>query len=249
MSPNSVRIITAREAEFTEQEAFPYFAANFSASVQGLDEENDDPVMNEITNPEDEAKRLASVDQQIYEKLQQADREAQDIARRAYEEGFSSGESEGRSFGESQYSSYMQRLEGHFLELSDTCKLLSHAGEEEVLALALAFGEYLAGQQIQQSRQAIRPLLQAVLDAHPFAASDGSGKDQAALIVFLNPKDLEQLGDTYADRPGILLREDLELSRGSLRLEAPDGVLDATMERRRNRLLEMIHREREQRLA
>ena len=247
MSLSASRIITALEAENTQQEAFPYFAASFTPSVPGLDDENDDPVMSEISSPEEDAARLASVDQRIYEKLQQADREAQDIARRAYEEGFASGESEGRSFGESQYSAYIQRLDGHIQELSDSCRLLSHAGEEEVLALALAFGEYLAGQQIQQSPQAIRPLLQSILDSHPFAASEGSGANQAAIIVYLNTRDLEQLGDAYVDRPGVQLREDLDLSRGSLRLETQEGVLDATIERRRNRLLEMIHRQREQR--
>jgi flagellar biosynthesis/type III secretory pathway protein FliH len=248
MCPSPARIITASEAESTQQEAFPYFAATFAAPVSGLEEgyEDDEPLLNEITSPEEDAARLASVDQQIYEKLQQADREAQDIARRAYEEGFSSGESEGRAFGESQYASYIQRLEGHLQEMSESCRLLAHASEEEILGLALAFGEYLAGQQILQGPQAIRPLLQSILDSHPFAASDGAGSDQAAMIVYLNPKDLEELGDAYLDKPGILLREDLELSRGSLRLETPAGVLDASMERRRNRLVEMIHREREQ---
>jgi len=250
MSPSVVRIIPAIDAEFKELEAFPYFAATFVAPMPGEEEgEDDESVLAHLTTPEEDASRLASVDQQIYEKLQQAEREAHDIARKAYEDGFSSGESEGRSFGESQYSAYIQRLEGHLQELSESCRLLAHAGEEEILALALAFGEYLSGQQIRQSHQAIRPLLESVLESHPFATPEPGTPEQAAMIVHLNPKDLEQLGDVFHDRQGIRLREDPELSRGSLRLEAQEGVLEATMERRRDRLLEMIHREREKKLS
>jgi len=248
MSPSPTRIIPAHEADEQDLEAYPYFAASYAAPPPP-ENENDGSVLSELTTPEEEAHRLASVDQQIYEKLQQAERDAHDIARQAYEEGFASGEAEGRAFGESQYSAFMQRLEGHIQELSESCQLLSHASEEEILALSLAFGEYLAGQQIQTSRQSIHALIQSVLDSHPFTtaipSSDGTS-DQAAMVVYLNAKDREDLGDAFADRSGIIVREDPELSRGSLRMESPEGVLDASLERRRNRLLETIQRYREQ---
>lgn len=246
MSPSGfARIIPARLAETKEVEAFPYFAATFTAPLAMDDDlfEGEQPLSADISSPEEDAKRLASVDQIIHDKLQQAEREAQEIARLAYEEGFAAGETEGRTFGESQYRSYMQRLDAHFQELSQAATLLGLATEEEVIALALVFGEYLASQQIELANQAIRPLLEAVLEAHPFNAPDSS--DHAALVIFLNPKDLEQLGDAYIGYPGIALREDLELSRGSLRVEAAEGVLEATLERRRERLLEAIQRGRE----
>lgn len=246
MSPSrAARIIPARVAETKEVEAFPYFAATFTAplAVDDGSLEGDQPLAAEISSPEEDAKRLASADQVIYEKLQQAEREAQDIARRAYEEGFAAGETEGRAFGESQYRAFMQRLEGHLQELSQSATLLSQATEEEVVALALSFGEYLAAQQIELSQQAIRPLLESVLEDHPFNAPDSA--DHAAFVIHLNPKDLEQLGDAYIGMPGVALREDPDLSRGSLRIEAAEGVLEATLERRRERLLQAIHRARE----
>lgn len=244
MSPSGfARIIPARVAETKEVEAFPYLAASFTSPLP-LEEDSadgDQPVSAEITTPEENARRLASVDQIIYDKLQQAERQAQDIARKAYEEGFEAGEVEGRAFGESQYRSYIQRLETALTDLSQSAALLGQATEEEVISLALAFGDYLAAQQIEQSPQAIRPLLESVLENHPFNAPDSA----AALVVFLNPKDLEQLGDTYVGYQGVTLREDPELSRGSLRLEAAEGVLEATLERRKERLLATIHRCRE----
>jgi flagellar assembly protein FliH len=246
MSPSGfARIIPARLAELKEVEAFPYFTTTFTVPMAEDDGAlgGDQSLSSEINSPEEDAKRLASVDQIIYDKLQQAEREAHDIARQAYEEGFAAGEAEGRTFGESQYRSYMQRLDTHFQELSQAATLLGLATEEEIIALALSFGEYLAAQQIEQAEQAIRPLLKTVLESHPFNAPDSA--DNAALMIFLNPKDLEQLGDAYIGFPGVALREDLELSRGSLRIEAAEGVLEATLERRRERLLETIHRFRE----
>ena len=246
MSPSGfARIIPARVAETKDVEAFPYLVATFTTPLPPEEDspDGDRPVSAGITTPEEDAKRLASVDQIIYDKLQQAERQAQDVARKAYEQGFEAGEAEGRTFGESQYRSYMQRLETHLLDLSQSATLLGLATEEEIISLALAFGEYLAAQQIEQSPQAIRPLLESVLESHPFNTPDSA--ENAALVIFMNPKDLEQLGDAYVGFQGIALREDPELSRGSLRVEAAEGVLEATLERRRERLLAAIHKCRE----
>lgn len=239
------RVIPAERAEARNWEAFPYFAASYAPTLEDaeLGSGEDSPISANLSTPEEDAKRLASVDQQVYTKLQEAEREAQDIARRAYEEGFASGESEGRAFGESQYRVFFQRLETYLEELSAATQLVKQASQEELLALTLTFSEYLAGQQLERSPASIQTLLEAILVAHPLpAAVEG----RPAATVFLNPKDLEQLGDRFVDRPGILLQVDAELSRGSIRFETAEGVVDASLERRRERLLELVHRFREQ---
>ncbi len=248
MSLDSDRIIPASLAEGRQIEAFPYFAATFNVPVSSDEGFDDDekPTAADLSSPEEDAQRLASVDQVIHEKLQMAEQQAHEIARHAYEEGFASGEIEGRTFGESQFKVYAQRLDTHLAELSRIGSLLGQASKDEVLALALTIGEYLAGQQIEQSRNAIRPLLESVLESHPFPTPETGAKDVAALEVYLNPKDLEQLGDSYVGYPGIRLVEDAELSRGSLRVSSPEGVLEATLERRRERLMEVLHRFREE---
>ncbi len=247
MSHDSDRVIPARLAESRQIEAFPYFAATFTIPLSEESEEGDEkPLASDLSSPEEDVQRLASVDQVIHEKLQMAEQQAQEIARRAYEEGFASGEVEGRSFGESQFKIYAQRLDSHLAELSQMGSLLGQAAKDEVLALALTIGEYLAGQQIEQSQEGIRPLLDSVLESHPFPTPETGEKGTAALEVFLNPRDLEQLGDHYLGHPGIRLVEDAELSRGSLRVASPEGVLEATLERRRERLMEVLHRFREE---
>jgi len=247
MSLDSDRIIPANLAEGRQIEAFPYFAATFNVPLSSDEDSGDEkPMAADLSSPEEDAQRLASVDQVIHEKLQMAEQQAHEIARHAYEEGFASGEIEGRTFGESQFKVYAQRLDTHLAELSKIGSLLGQASKDEVLALALTIGEYLAGQQIEQSRNAIRPLLESVLESHPFPTPETGAKDSAALEVFLHPKDLEQLGDSYVGYPGIRLVEDPELSRGSLRVSSPEGVLEATLERRRERLMEVLHRFREE---
>jgi flagellar biosynthesis/type III secretory pathway protein FliH len=241
------RVIPARKVEDHRIEAFPYFTAHFSTPLPEEGEEGDAPLGTALSSPEEDAKRLASVDQVIFEKLQQAERDALDTARRGYEEGFASGEAEGRSFGESQYRSHIQKLDGHLQELSASLTLNDRAAKDELLALALAIGEYLAGREIQRSGASIGPMLDAILAAHPFPGE--SSEAVAAVTVHMNPRDLEALGPDGAPRPGVTLKEDPELTRGSLRVEAATGVLDASLEERQARLMELVGRFLEQEQA
>jgi flagellar biosynthesis/type III secretory pathway protein FliH len=237
------RIIRAHRAEHHTIESFPYFTAHFSNPLPEDADDNDAPLGAALSTPEEDAKRLASVDQVIYEKLQQAERDALDTARRGYEEGFAAGETEGRQFGESQYRTHIQRLDGHLQELSTALSLRERAAQDEMIALALAIGEYLAGRAIEHGAATIQPLLEAVLTAHPFPGA--SENPDAAVTIHLNPKDLEALGAGSHLHPGVALQEDAELSRGSLRVEAATGVVDATLEDRVKRLMVLVDRFRE----
>jgi flagellar biosynthesis/type III secretory pathway protein FliH len=235
------RVIPARSAHRRRVESFPYFAADLTGQRLGAEVEDDDPVGAHLSTPEEDAARLLSVDQVIFNKLQEAERAAQDIARRAYEEGFASGEVEGRTFGESQYRVAIQRLEGHLRELSALGALVTQASMEETLALAATMAEYLAGQGLDAPKGGAMVLLRKLLDANPFP---GTQANSAMVVVHLNPKDRESIGEESALQ-GIQVREDAGLSRGSVRLETPDGVLDASVERRRNRLLALLEGIRE----
>lgn len=244
MSPE--RIIPAEEAARKQIESFPYFAATYVAVDPLAEAESDEPIGDRLSTPEEDARRLASVDQQIFEKLQAAEREAQEIARRAYEEGFAAGEEEGRAFGESQYTVYLQRLDADLAELARVASLVEKAAQDELLALALSMAEYLAAQQLDRSAASIQPLLEAILSEHPFPSSDPGNPAAEFMVARLNPRDLEALGDRYGAYPGLRLVSDEELSRGSLRLETAEGVLEATLERRRERLMDLLHRFKEQ---
>lgn len=238
------RVIPALLVDDRRIGAFPYATAQVAnpLSEEGDENENDAPLGAALTTPEEDAQRLASVDQQIFEKLQQAERDALDIARKGYEEGFASGEAEGRQFGESQYRAHIHRLDGHLQELSDSLALNGRAARDEIIALALAIGQHLAAREIQNT--SIEPMLDAILAAHPFPGPQD--ESTAVMTVHMNPEDLKALGPEPQAHPGVTLSEDAELTRGSLRVEAAAGVLDASLERRQASLMELVRRFLEQ---
>ena len=233
--------IRAEDLRDTRLEAFPYFPVDVMMANAGFDE-GSDSVASDIDGGD-----LARVpiEQRLMDRLQEAERQAQDIARRAYEEGFASGEAEGRAFGESQYKTYIQRLEEQLVELATTSQLLREALNEELVALALAVGEHLAVQQIEQTPGAVKTMMERILEELPFPLPRGRRDGEMPVQVFLNPADLDQLGDHFVGQAGLALLPDGGLSRGSVRIEAPQGVLNGTLEGRRGRLMQLIARMKE----
>ena len=122
---------------------------------------------------------------------------------------------------------------------------LQEALNEELVALALAVGEHLAVQQIEQSPDAVKTLMESILEELPFPLPRGRREGEMPMQVFLNPSDLDQVGSHYIGNSGLALLADDSLSRGSLRIEAPQGILNGSMERRRERLMELIQKMQE----
>jgi flagellar assembly protein FliH len=243
---SSERIIPSEIARGKSLEAFPYFPVDPIMALEAAEGENPDDLSigSGLSTPEEDAARLASVDHTIHTKLQEAETQAQDIARQAYEEGFAAGEAEGRTFGESQYLTYLQRLEEHLERFARISDGFEKAVVDESLSLALAVGEYLAAQQLDSPKASAADLVRQVLAVHPLRKALGAPGTEA-LTVRMNPRDLESLGDRLVGYVGIRFIEDPALGRGSLQLESAEGVLDASLEQRRERLLELVHRHRE----
>ena len=229
--------IRAEDLQDTRLEAFPYFPVDVMMTRPLLDDEDEGSVATDIG---DQDLSRIPIEQRVMVRLQEAELQAQDIARRAYEEGFASGEAEGRTIGESQYKAYMQRLEEHLVELASTSLLLKEALNEELVALSLAIGEYLAIQQLEQSPDAVKALMERILDDLPVPLPRGRREGEMPVLVFLNPTDLELLGDHFVGHAGIALAPDGGLSRGSLRIEAPQGIFNGTLEHRRERFMKLI---------
>lgn len=243
---SSERVIPSTAARDKAVEAFPYFPVDpvMALEAEQAESADDDSIGSSLSTPEEDAARLASVDHIIQARLQEAEHHAQDIARQAYEEGFAAGEAEGRAFGESQYRAYIHRLDEHLERFARIGDGFEKAVLDEVVGLALAMGEHLAGQQLESPRSAVADLVRLVLAAHPLRKSAGPPGGEG-LTVRMNPKDLEILGDRLAGFIGIRFVEDPELGRGSLHLESAEGVLDATVQQRRERLLGLVNRVRE----
>jgi len=180
-------------------------------------------------------------------RIAQAEQQIAEINRKAYEEGFAQGENEGRETGENQFNTHIARLEENLAALSDAVSLHRSASEQECLALITAMADYLAGQHIGMTADAAGPLLRSILNAHPFPMPDSAAPGEPAVVVFMHPKDLDQARVSITqDFPGVRLLADTGLSRGSLRLETADTVIDSTFERRMERLLQLIRRLKEE---
>lgn len=244
---SSDRVIPSEVARGKALESFPYFPVDPIMALEAAEGENPDDISigSGLSTPEEDAARLASVDHTIHTKLQEAETQAQDIARQAYEEGFAAGEAEGRVFGESQYLTYQRRMEEHLERFARISDSFERTVVDESLALALAVGEYLAAQQLDSPKANAADLVRQVLAVHPLRKALGSPGSEA-LTVRMNPRDLESLGDRLVGYVGIRFLEDSTLGRGSLHLESGEGVLDASLEQRRERLLELVHRLREE---
>lgn len=232
--------IRAEDLQDRRMEAYPYFPVD--AMSQGAFDEGAGSVASDLG---DEDVAGIPIEERIMDRLQAAERQAQEIARRAYEEGFASGEAEGRTFGESQYKSYIVRLEEQLLELASASMTLREALNEELVALSLAVGEHLAVQQIEQSPASVKALMERILEELPFPLPRGRREGEMPMQVFLNPADLEQLGDHFVGQSGLSLLPDNALTRGSLRIEAPQGILNGSLERRREGIMQLITRMKE----
>lgn len=233
--------IRAEDLQDRRMEAYPYFPVD-AVMTQGAFDEGTGSVASDLG---DQDAASVPIEERIMDRLQTAERQAQEIARRAYEEGFASGEAEGRTFGESQYKSYILRLEEQLLELASASMTLREALNEELVALSLAVGEHLAVQQIEQSPAAVKALMERILEELPFPLPRGRREGEMPMQVFLNPADLEQLGDHFVGQSGLSLLADNALTRGSLRIEAPQGILNGSLERRREGIMQLITRMRE----
>ncbi len=240
MSP-SRGFIRSEDLHDTHLEAFPYFPVEAMQPRNG-GEDGESSVADDV---EGENRAQLTTEERVIHRLQEAERQAQDIARKAYEEGFASGEAEGRSFGESQYQGYIQRLEGHLDDMAAATLTLREALTDQLVALAMAVGEHLAVQQIEQSPGAVRALMERVLEELPFALPRGKQAGEMPVQVYLSPLDLDGLADRFAGHGGLTLTPDPALSRGSLRIESPQGILNATLERRRERLMQILARLKE----
>jgi flagellar biosynthesis/type III secretory pathway protein FliH len=259
MSPD-VRFIPAQYVDANRIESYPYQAATVLPGVDEFfpEEDSEEPIGAAYSETPEEVKKryermesfekiieqkLAQTEQIIAEKHAQAEQHAAEIAQKAYEEGYASGEKEGKTFAESQFRVHLSRLEDSLESLSGAVSLLKAASEDEVLALVTVMAEYLAAQHLETTIDAAGPLLRKLLKEHPFPLPDSSAPGEPAAVVFMHPKDLEQAQESIiSEFPGIRLVQDAELSRGSLKLETADTVLDATFDRRRERLLLIVTR-------
>ena len=155
---------------------------------------------------------------------EQADR----LRRQAQAEGFAAGHKQGRE----QATDELQRLQGVVQALTEEARRFDQSMAEELLALALALCKQIMREAIKVRPETILAVVNEVL-----GPSSLSGQ-RAHLI--LHPLDAalvrEILGERLA-QSGCQIIENAQISRGGCRLEAQEREIDATLERRWQRVV------------
>ena len=218
------------------------------ANVEYLEKTTEEIMKDKLAQAEKQAAaKISEAETYATAKKADAEQKATEAVQRAfekgYEEGYTSGEREGRIYGEGQYKIHMARLEEKLESLSDAASIIKAATEDEALALITVMAEYLAGQRLGSTMDTATPLLHSLLDAHPFPLSDSAAPNDPAAVISMNPKDFDLAKELIPhEYPGVRLTQDPELSRGSLKIETKDAIIESTFEKRRERLSTLINR-------
>ena len=153
------------------------------------------------------------------------------IRRQAQEEGYAKGYREGRD----KVAAEAQRLQQIMLVLSQDLQRFDQAVAADLLGLALTISK-------QVLRQAIRLKPEVILAAVNDVLSRLPSSHQRARLV-LHPEDAAlvraNLGEQLTQSNWEII-ESAEMARSGCRVEAPECEIDATLERRWQRVVEGI---------
>lgn len=160
-----------------------------------------------------------------------ASEQAQALRRQAQAEGFAAGRQEGRD----QAADELKRLQEIVLALTEEARRFDQSMAEELLALALAVCKQIMREAIKVRPETILAVVNEVL-----GPSSLSG--QRAHLM-LHPLDAALVRESLGERleqSGCQIVESAQISRGGCRLEAMEREIDATMERRWQRVASAI---------
>ena len=177
-----------------------------------------------------EAARLRREAQEL---LAEARAKAQEIESRAYDQGFEQGKKDGEELGRRQYEAMAQRLERLISSMETQLPALKRANEEALLRLVSVLASKLALKEMELDPSYVGTVLEKAL-SHVVQG--------ASIKVYLNPKDLELAKEALVRLGGgpgegrLELLPSPEVTRGGCLIETEFGLVDATVESRREAL-------------
>jgi len=152
-----------------------------------------------------------------------------EIRRKAQEEGYAKGYREGRD----KVNAEAQRLQQIMLVLAQDLQRFDQEVADDLLGLALTISKQVVRQTIELKPGMILAVVNHVLGQLPLS-------HQRARLV-LHPQDAalvrESLGEQLKQSNWEII-ESAEVTRGGCRVEAPECEIDATLERRWQRVVE-----------
>jgi flagellar assembly protein FliH len=170
----------------------------------------------------------------VEEILAKAQSQAQDIERRAYEEGFRQGLKDGQEVGRRGLEEVVQRLLHLVEELDLEKERLLERREEWLVKLVLVVSRKLVARELSLHQEVIREIIAQAF--HQLSHQEG-------LKVVVSPQDYEILSQENLDSwpSGVELVADGSLTPGGVRLETALGEVDGSVETRWQLVEEVIH--------
>lgn len=151
-----------------------------------------------------------------------------ELKRKAYEEGFQKGYTEGLSQARGQIEKAMGRLETILRELEDLRRRIFSRAEEEILELAIAVAKKVLQRELMSDRQLVlRTLKEAIKKV-----TEGD-----TVKIYLSPDDIElvkehreKLLEGVRGLSGVVLHADPGITPGGCFIETEFGHIDARLE-------------------
>lgn len=152
-----------------------------------------------------------------------------ELKRKAYEEGFQKGYTEGLSQARGRIEKAMGRLESILRELEDFRRRIFSRTEEEILELAIAVAKKVLQRELMSDRQLVlRTLREAIKKV-----TEGD-----TVKIYLSPDDIElvkehrgeQLLEGVRGLSGVVLHADPGITPGGCFIETEFGHIDARLE-------------------
>lgn len=153
------------------------------------------------------------------------------LHQQAHEEGYAAGYREGSE----RVAAETLRLQEVVAALAEESRRLDQSVADELLGLGLAISRQVLRHALQVRPELIIAVVNEVLGQLPLA-------HQRAHLI-LHPEDAALVRQSLGERltqSGWEIIENAEISRGGCRLEAPECEIDATLERRWQRVVDAI---------
>ena len=176
----------------------------------------------------------AEILQQASQILAEAQMQAQDIERRAYEQGFQQGQKDGREVGERSLAEGVQRLTRLVAGLIEERAHLYQQREADLLQLVTIICERVLARELHLGPEAICAIVERGFKYL-------SEYENLKLVVHPQDYDILKQADLRGWPAGVSLAVDGTLTPGGFRLETPSGDLDGCLEQHKSRLFQVIH--------
>lgn len=186
-----------------------------------------------------EGNRPSAAEEVLRKAREEIQAEKEELKKKAYEEGFASGQEEGRRQGRDEYARKIESTAGLIDDLSEARKKLVGEYESELLELIKVMVERLVQQKIESDKTVIREVLNNALEYVV---------ENATVTIKLNREDIERLNNGKEDgallpgegRREVELVEDNSISAGGCLVVTGSGEVDATLGNRRDLLFAAV---------